>query len=62
MARWILTLVVIAAVYWYYHREPTPITTPTTPAATEPALLREPGRGLNPFVIDSDHAAPPQRP
>ncbi|MGH7860243.1 MAG: hypothetical protein ACREQY_23185 [Candidatus Binatia bacterium] len=68
MGRMIKILALIAALYFAYDyfivrgggsafRLPAPRAVPTG----EP-VHREPGRGLNPFVTDTDHAAPPQRP
>jgi hypothetical protein len=68
MFRWLLLILAIACLYWAYQRglqrgDPFPN---HLSAAGHPAPTLEPGGrpggGLNPFVMDTDIDAPPQRP
>ena len=72
MGRIVKVALVAAALWfawdWFYVKGndlaslfPSPPQKPT-PAAEGGELRREPGRGLNPFVTDPGHGAPPQRP
>ncbi len=68
MLRWILLLIAVACAYWIYQRDylhggsaPMGERQTTAPQATLPPGGRL-GGGLNPFVTDTDVAAPPQRP
>ncbi len=74
MFRWFLLILAIACLYWAYQRgvqrgdripsQPSAATQPSAP--NEPATALQPGGrpggGLNPFVMDTDIDAPPQRP
>jgi hypothetical protein len=63
--RWLVLLAALAALLWWWqHRELPPEPAKPAIATSEPAkrVPDRPGGGLNPFVMDTDIDAPPQRP
>ena len=68
MMRWVLLLGTIAAIYWLYEngyydmKTEKPRSAESQSHAPSPPRDQRLGGGLNPFVMDDDVDAPPQRP